>query len=181
MKQKIRHRRDLWKVIKVKGDAAEIGVAEGYFSADILSWPNRFPKVYMVDRWCSMPDKFGDSSMPQEWHDKNLREAVQRVLAFGDRPMFLQGESALMSAMVPDKSLAFLNVDGDHIYEGVKSDIWIWIPKIVSGGVIAFHDYENTAYGVKQAVQEYIKQEGIELHLLPEDKIEDAGAYFFVP
>lgn len=32
-------------------------------------------------------------------------------------------------------------IDGDHRYEGVKGDIAIWKDVVVSGGVLAFHDY----------------------------------------
>ena len=34
-----------------------------------------------------------------------------------------------------------LFIDGDHSYKGVMADIDGWTPKIVPGGVVAFHDY----------------------------------------
>lgn len=58
----------------------------------------------------------------------------------------------------------FVFVDGDHRYPSVKADIANWVPKIVPGGVIAFHDYAPTAKnlkrrphlaGVKRAVDEW--------------------------
>jgi len=50
-------------------------------------------------------------------------------------------------------------VDGAHDYEAVKSDIQRWVPSVVPGGIVAFHDYGNhdrlpfTA-GVQPAVDE---------------------------
>lgn len=31
-------------------------------------------------------------------------------------------------------------IDGDHRYESVKKDIAAWIPRVIDGGIIAFHD-----------------------------------------
>ena len=176
----IKYRRDLWRVVKVPGDAAEIGVAEGLFGADILSWSLNFPRVYLVDRWCCVSSVKGDSSNSQSWHDKNFKEAVTRMEKFGNRAVFLRGNSDEMSKLVPDRSLAFLNIDGDHSYEGVTRDLAFWRPKMVAGGVIAFHDYEAPQYGVKPAVLEFAFTHGYRVHLLPEDKRDDAGAYIVV-
>jgi predicted O-methyltransferase YrrM len=48
-----------------------------------------------------------------------------------------------------------LFVDGDHSYVGVKEDCELYLPLLVSGGYVAFHDYNNVAFGVKQAVDEF--------------------------
>lgn len=173
----IRHRRDLWQVLTVPGDAAELGVAEGCFARDMLDWPYKFPRVYLVDRWCCVPWQKGDSANPQSWHEANLRAAQARVKPFGDRAVFLRGNSADMAKSVPNGSLTLINIDGDHSYSGVLADIFAWYPKLKTGGIMAFHDYENPSYGVKQAVAEFCKGT-YEIHLLPEDKEEDAGAYF---
>lgn len=182
----VKYRSELWKVIlenSVLGDAAEVGVAEGYFALDILRWPIPIPILYLVDRWASVPTQKGDASQSQEWHDKNLSETRARAAnhGFGDRVRFLRGESHVMADSVPSASLCFVNIDCDHSYQGVMRDIVAWWPKLVPGGVMAFHDYENPAYGVKRAVQDFfvdtIPARSREVHLLPENKPEDAGAY----
>lgn len=159
------------------GNSAEIGVAEGYFSADILSWEISFPRHYLVDRWKCVPGAKGDSGNPQVWHDKNFKAARERVAQYGDRAMFLRGDSADVSMCVPARSLALVYVDGDHTFEGVATDILIWTPKLVSGGVIAFHDYLAPQYGVKRAVDKFAYVNDLPLYLIPEDKPEDAGAW----
>lgn len=173
----IQYRRDLWKIVTVAGDSAEIGVAEGYFSADILSWRTSFPRHYMVDRWRCMPNVKGDSAQSQEWHNKNLAAAQARVAQYGNRAIFLRGDSTQMAEYVPAASLALLYIDGDHSYLGVTTDLLAWVDKVRVGGIIAFHDYENTSYGVKQAVNEFAAARKLAIHPLPEDKMEDAGAY----
>ena len=37
--------------------------------------------------------------------------------------------------------VAFIWVDGNHSYEGVRGDIESWLPRVRPGGIIAFHDY----------------------------------------
>jgi len=41
---------------------------------------------------------------------------------------------------VPNNSLDFVYIDGDHSYAAVKKDIVAWIPKVKIGGVICGHD-----------------------------------------
>lgn len=176
----ITHRRDLWKIVTVAGDSAEIGVAEGFFSADILSWRINFPHHYMVDRWRCVPDLKGDSANTQEWHDKNYEAARIRCRPYGDRAILLRGDSKAMAGEVPNQSLALLYIDGDHSYRGVFQDLVCWGPKVKTGGIVALHDYENPSYGVKQAVKDFCNYCNFKVRLLPEDKMEDAGAYFVI-
>ena len=39
--------------------------------------------------------------------------------------------------------VSFIFVDGDHAYSSVKADHKSWFPKLVTGGVIAYHDCWN--------------------------------------
>lgn len=39
-----------------------------------------------------------------------------------------------------DKPVGFIFIDGGHAYEAVRTDFDNWYPKVVEGGVIAFHD-----------------------------------------
>jgi len=175
----IKYRRDLWKLLANQtGGAAEIGVAEGYFSADMLAWPINLPTLYMVDRWACVPTQKGDASNEQAWHDKNYADACRRVSGYGPRAVMLRGDSLDACERVPDESLLLVYIDGDHSYRGVMADICAWRNKVKPGGYMAFHDYENTNYGVKQAVQDYCRIHNLTIHLIPEDQPEDAGAYF---
>lgn len=181
----IRYRRELWKLFENTpvgklGGVVEVGVAEGNFSEDILNWPVVFPVVYLVDRWAETLTVRGDSAMPQMWHDTNRARVMERTKRFGERAVLIQRNSAAASSMFNPDELSLVYVDADHSYEGVRSDIIAWQDKVKIGGVMAFHDYENKAYGVKKAVNEWCSSRGIKVHLLPEDKPEDAGAFFYV-
>jgi len=60
----IKHRSDLYKLLPEDSVIAELGVAEGYFSADILRWAN-VKKLYCVDAWGKIEGQTGDGNNPQ--------------------------------------------------------------------------------------------------------------------
>lgn len=171
----IKHRADIYKIIDISLPTAELGCAEGLFSRDILNWG--VPKHYLVDTWATIQGQRGDGGNDQGWHDANLDNVKKLVKPFGNKAVILRGFSVDMAARVENVSLGFVNVDCDHSYEGVKADISAWWPKLKTGGVMAFHDYEMPHYGVKQAVTEFAQANGLEIHLLPEREPKDAGAY----
>jgi predicted O-methyltransferase YrrM len=45
-----------------------------------------------------------------------------------------------LKTVLPDGSIDFLFIDGDHTYEGVKQDYEMYAPLVRKGGLIAFHD-----------------------------------------
>jgi len=152
--------------------AAELGVAEGYHSAEMLA--NGVEKLYMVDAWTTLSGR-GDGASPQEWHDMNMNAALARVEKYGDKAVILRGTTFEMAEKVPDNSLGLLYLDANHTYEGVTADLQQWFPKLVNGGVCAGHDYLSFQYGVWQAVHDFFKGK---IHTIKETKDEDAGFWF---
>jgi hypothetical protein len=68
---------------------------------------------------------------------------------------FLQGDSKLISQgwNIP---IDVLFIDGDHSYLGCKIDIESWFPHVKEGGVMLFHDCDESSPGVVQAVAEFV-------------------------
>lgn len=50
------------------------------------------------------------------------------------------GNEAGNDSRVGDEPLDFIFVDGDHSWKGIESDWNVWSPRMVVGGVMAFHD-----------------------------------------
>jgi hypothetical protein len=171
----ITYRSELHKIIDLSLPAAEIGVAEGLFSRDILTWG--VVKLYMVDLWAHQPDVTGDGNSSQEWHEINYENAMRLVYPFGEKAVVLRGMSAEMASKVPDESLGFLYLDAAHDYDNVLKDLQHWVPKVVRGGVIAGHDYLNPAYGVKEAVMEFTKNK-FKVQPIPDISTVHAGFWF---
>lgn len=175
----IKHRSQLYTLIQSQDlthlPCAEIGVAEGYFSSDMLAWG--IPKLYMVDNWGHIKGVTGDGNFKQSWHDLNYMKAVKRIQKFGEKAVILRGLSTKMATLVADNSLALVYLDANHSYEGVLADLEAWLPKLVTGGIMAGHDYLSKDYGVEKAVKEFCKGRFAPI-TIPEIKTEDAGFYF---
>jgi O-methyltransferase len=63
-----------------------------------------------------------------------------------------------------DRSWRFIHLDMD-LYEPTRAGLEILWPRVVPGGVMVFHDYENLSFpGVKKAVDDYFDRHG--LHIL---------------
>lgn len=60
-------------------------------------------------------------------------------------------QSAFAARCFPH-SIGLLFIDGAHSYEGVKADIEAWLPHVVEGGYVAFHD--SNAPQIQQAITE---------------------------
>ena len=156
--------------------AAEVGVAEGIFSTELLSLG--LHKLYLIDIWETVPFIDGCASFEQEWHNKNFEDVCNK---FRGRQgvVILKGFSYKMALEIRDESLGLVYIDGDHSFHGCRADIHSFWPKLTSGGIMAFHDYGNVNYGVNRAVQQFAHSEGLEIFELPEDgNIDYLGAYF---
>lgn len=172
----LKYRHDLYKLLPEEAVCAEIGVAEGYFSADILLWPN-CKKLFMVDAWATLYDQTGDGTNPPQWHEANLKKAWDRIIFAEGRFEILRGISWEMASKVADGSLDLLYIDCCHSYECVMKDLNAWMPKLKDGGICAGHDYLNRSYGVFEAVKSYTDGK-FRVYTIPENKDEDAGFYF---
>lgn len=164
---------------KLPMTAVEIGVAEGYNSADLLE--RGIEHLFMVDNWGKIATQTGDGNNEDEWHYKNMKGAYDRVYKYKGKYTVLRGLSVEMSLRVEDNSLGLVYLDADHSYNGVMRDLEAWYPKLVSGGLCAGHDYLQAHYGVQQAANEFAHKVGAEIFTIPEHKTEDAGFLFLKP
>ena len=164
---------DLLSSIGLPKTVVEVGVAEGRFSFELYN--KGVDRLYLVDLWETMPFIDGCASFDQGWHDDNYN-SVLRTFNGKNNVSILKGFSHKVAVKIPDRSIGLVYIDSDHSYNGVKSDIKVWLPKLVDGGIMAFHDYKNPAYGVSRAVIEY-KGEAL-VNIIEEDgKIENIGAW----
>jgi len=175
-RMKIKHRTELHKLMGVDLVGAEIGVASGLNSNDMLmDWPIK--TLYLVDVWQTIKGQAGDASSPQSWHDFNLESTKRLMKRHGEKAVFMRGTSVEMARKIESDSLDFIYIDSDHSYDGVRADLYAWFHKVKTGGVIAGHDYLNRSYGVRRAVTEFARG-AYDVFTVPEHKREDASFYF---
>lgn len=70
--------------------------------------------------------------------------------------IFWQGDSVDVSKYYDNGEISVLFIDGDHSYKGCKRDIDAWYPHMKRGGVMMFHDCDESSPGVVQAVAEFV-------------------------
>jgi hypothetical protein len=179
MIMEIKYRRDLINLLrefKLPLEVAEIGVAEGLFSRDMLMWG--IDRLYCIDSYRQIHGTTGDGNFPDSWHQTNSSKSKELLRPWLGKVTWLEGLSSEMAIYVPDQSLGLLYIDADHSYEGVMQDLERYYSKVVPGGIIAGHDYLNNAYGVREAVGDFCIKYHHTVKCISEDKREDAGFWF---
>lgn len=174
----IKHRTqlpDLLRHFNLPLIGVECGSAEGFSAADFMK--AGLEKLYMVDLWGNIPTQSGDGNMSNEWHFKNYADAKERLNPYGDKVIFLRGLTKDMAQFIPDNSCGLVYIDALHTFEGVWDDTNNYWSKLVSGGIMAYHDFESPQYGVKESVQKFAAENNLSIHLIPENKLEDAGCW----
>lgn len=147
----------LFESVKLKGVGAEIGVQRGHNSKQIFQsgWTGQ---LICVDNWVRE-------------HEYKIAEEVLK----GCDVLFTQGDSSESAFIVSDGSLDFVYIDAGHAYEEVKKDFAAWFPKVRIGGIVSGHDYapashKNDCDGVRQFIEEYMKQNpGVEMNFTTDD------------
>ena len=148
---------------------AEVGVFRGHYS-EILCRAIPGLKLYCVDPWTPY-DAYRDHRRHRSFSE--AERLARETLAPYD-VTFIKAFSVTASKEVADGSLDFVYIDGNHQYEFVKEDIEAWAPKVRKGGIVSGDDYyvfDSGNVGVIKAVDEYCADHGIELHIIPEDKV----------
>lgn len=173
----IKYRIHLNKLLPENPVTCECGVAEGNFTQYILqAWNPSFH--YLVDYWGTLQTT-GDGAFNQLWHNMNYHTTLWKIHHYEHKTKVLRGVTWQMSQKVADESLDIVYLDAGHSYDAVKQDLEAWYPKVKPGGVIAGHDFVNPAYGVLQAVNEFTAKRALKVNVIPEDKDEDAGFWFY--
>ncbi|MDD5242732.1 MAG: class I SAM-dependent methyltransferase [Syntrophorhabdaceae bacterium] len=104
-------------------------------------------KVYCVDTWQNEGMFEGQRDTFDEFR-KNTAKYEEFIV-------ILKGTSHEIANNFY-KKVDFLFIDGDHSYEGVKSDVDDWFPKLNDGGIVIFHDI-GWAEGVQRVVEESVR------------------------
>lgn len=115
---------------------AEIGVERGYYSAALCE---RIPglHLYCVDAWKAY--RGYRDHVTQEKLEGFVLETKKRLAPY--HVTYLRDFSTEAAQQVPDGSLDFVYIDGNHARPYVQADLTAWIPKVRVGGVVSGHDY----------------------------------------
>jgi hypothetical protein len=141
---------------------AEIGVFEGITARNILSKHPDIEEYWGIDPYVPYETNGGPRINEQLRSDDDWNELYIKVCMKMSRyPNFtmLRMTSENASKYFEDGYFDRVYIDGNHIYESVKTDIECWLPKIRKGGLMGGHDYGVPEFpGIKQAVDELLKE-----------------------
>ena len=160
----------LLNFMKVEG-ICEVGVRDGdYFKLLLIKTVNY---AVAIDVWDAFekPSQ-NDIGDPLEKLSDSCKKFKAKYEKDG-RVVILKMQSSAAHNYIPDKSLDFIYIDADHTYEGVRSDLENYWPKLKPGGILAGHDYieysfRGIKFGVMEAVNEFVKKNNLFLHLTEE-------------
>lgn len=140
-------RTDLPALTKVMGftKGAEIGVWRGAYSATFCE---ANPQLHMlcVDPWESHADWIDTkNALPpaqaKVFMAQSYADAVARLKPL--KATIVRKFSVEAAKDVPDGSLDFCHIDGNHGFNYVLDDLKAWAPKVRSGGFVSGHDFRE--------------------------------------
>ncbi len=156
-------RRFLQKLPK-GGLAVEIGVWQGQFSTTILDLIKP-EKLILIDPWTHIDDDSHVEAFVGRTGKTKMDKIFDRVVKKFDDEI-KAGQVALIRdfsvpalEMFAPQTISFAYFDGDHSYEGVKSDLEVLFPKMKLGGIMAFDDYHRRGWwgdGVIRAIYDFL-------------------------
>ena len=130
-----------------------LGASSCYIAAGIKKSGNGY--LYCIDTW-------KNDGMSEERGFDTFNQFKMNTSKYAELIMPLRDTSQEIAKSF-SKKVDFLFIDGDHTYEGVKSDVDNWIPKLNDKATVIFHDI-GWSIGVQRVVKESIrpcaKQEG---------------------
>jgi len=148
------------------GEVAEIGVANGDFSQDILT-EAKPRRLHLIDPW-EHQDRTDYANDPNNAPEIEQSQRFDAVLA-RFRAQIDDGIVKVHRDYSEDAAIFFKNgqldwiyVDGMHTAEAAYNDLVTYAPKIREGGFIVGHDYTNHVqarhwnFGVVEAVNRFV-------------------------
>jgi hypothetical protein len=149
---------------------AEIGVFKGEFSKFLFEElkPKELHLIDIFEGMMCSGDKDGNNIVWSNLNDDyvNLKEYFklnQNVYIHKNR-----SEDILNS--FPNEYFDLIYIDGDHTYNGVKTDLLLSYNKVKKDGFICGHDYINSRFeGVVRAVNEFCEQTQLEINYITND------------
>jgi predicted O-methyltransferase YrrM len=142
-------RLDLWATFIGRTTArtvAEIGVYRGAFAAHVLERCPSIETYYMVDPWQHLDDWNKPANRDDETFERIFAEAMHKTRDHEPRRVVLRGRTTEVIGRIPDNSLDFAYVDGDHTLRGITIDLARVHGKVRPGGWIAGDDFSPTVW-----------------------------------
>lgn len=164
--------------IKNLGDkltGCEIGVKEGINLRYFLDQIPNIEKVYAIDPWLSYDPGKDWGIITQIEVDGWKNKAFDLLADYSHKVNVLELSSIDAVAHIPDNSLDYIFIDGDHSYQAVSTDVRNYWSKVKTGGIFAGHDW-NWTNEVQKTVNEFRN----EYNIITEIQFTDSQVWFWI-
>jgi len=133
-----------------RGAIVEIGSWKGRSTTWLASGARLAGRrVYAID-----PHRCSREYPSADTLDEFLGNLARNGLADVVEPLVMTSEAAAAHIGGP---VELLFIDGDHSYEAVRRDAELWLPRLIEGGTVMFHDVATAAYsGPRRIVREMV-------------------------
>jgi O-methyltransferase len=157
---------------KLVGNVAELGVYKGKF-ARYLNTYFRNRTLYLFDTFAGFDDRDvtkekreNFSSGSQNFSDTSI-EIVMKLMPFPENCKPVKGFFPQSAVGITDE-FVFVSIDAD-LYEPIYSGLKFFYPKLVKGGYIFVHDFNNETYkGSRRAVEQFCCEQDINFIPIPD-------------
>ena len=150
---------------------AEIGVLTGSFSLKIFKYIKP-SKLFLIDPWEKGRDKNGEptykefGNLPTAYSTPEHLDIVKAAFSkeITNKTVVIKKDfSYNVVDSFQNNFFDFIYIDSCHLYECIKSDLKIFLPKLKEQGLMCGHDYANKlGFGVVKAVDEFILENNFE-------------------
>jgi len=115
---------------------AEVGVAKGKNMRGILTYSpsaDVITEYWAVDPWWANPEYPISGNV--------LYPLICEFMLEFPALRLIRLPSPEAAAIFPDGYFDLVYIDASHLYDAVRADVEVWLPKVRSGGLLCGHDY----------------------------------------
>ena len=156
----------------LQGNVAELGVYKGKFAKYLNGYfPDR--SLYLFDTFAGFDGrdigkekKENLSSGSQDFSNTSV-ESVMKRMAFPQQCIPVKGFFPQSAGGINDQ-FVFVSIDAD-LYEPIYAGLNFFYPRLVKGGYIFIHDFNNDNYkGARKAVERFCDEQQINFTPVPD-------------
>ena len=156
----------------LSGNVAELGVYKGKFARYINQFfPDR--KLYLFDTFEGFDNKdiAGEktknySSGSQDFSDTSIASVLDQM-PFPERCIPVKGFFPESATGIND-NFVLVSLDAD-LYDPIYAGLRFFYPRLVKGGYILIHDFNNDNYkGARRAVEQFCSEQNVNFVPLPD-------------
>ena len=127
-------------------DFVELGVYKGDFAEKILKQCTSIRQYYMIDPWRHLEQWNKPANQENDIFERYMSEAMAKTDFAADRRIVLRGKTTDVAHKIPDNTLDFAYIDGDHTLRGIAIDLIQLYPKVKNGGWIGGDDFSENVW-----------------------------------